>query len=73
MSEDFVKIFWTKYIAADDLERAEILKTKTIIGKLHKSIAIMPDDEMKQHIAITEVQSYLDDLIEYYEAKYGEK
>ena len=68
-----ISVFWTKYIIANELERAEILKTKTMIGKLHKSIAAMPNDELKQHIVISEVQSYIDDLIDYYEAKYGEK
>ena len=73
MTDKILIAFWKKYIAADDLKRTKILKTKTLIGKLHKTVAIMPDDNMKQHVVLSEVQSYIDDLIEYYEAKHGKK
>jgi hypothetical protein len=52
-----MKEFWTKYIKANELERARILETLPLI-KFDK------DNLFIKNMTITILQSYLDDLIE---------
>jgi hypothetical protein len=50
--------FWAKWIAADDIERVNLIKTLTIPPR-------ELDDEQYKHIIATLINSYLEDLQEY--------
>lgn len=66
IQEDLAHKFWKNYEKADFIKRDELLKP---IVKNFMPMAKIKDEKMRQHILKTYLQSYFDDLIEYFQCK----
>ncbi len=65
-SEDLMYTFWRKYEEADLLKRRKLLKP---IVKNFRSIINIKEENVREHTLETFLQSYFDDLLEYYNCK----
>lgn len=64
--EDLAHKFWRKYEEADFLDRDKLLEP---ILKNFLPMAKIKDEKMLKHILKLQLQSYFDDLIEYFYCK----
>lgn len=66
--EDQVYLFWKKYEEADFLEKEKIL-APLVKNCLH--LSELKDKKMREHVLLTLLRSYFDDLLDYSHQRRG--
>ena len=64
--DDLMYAFWKRYEEADLLKRRELLKP--IVKNFHSMINLK-DQKLRQHTLALFLQSYFDDLLDYFNTK----
>lgn len=67
-SEDQVYLFWKKYEEADFLDREKVLAP---IVKNFLPLSELKDKKMDEHVLLTLLRSYFDDLLDYSHQRRG--